>query len=84
MGVGKPDGGCRECGGDGGVGRRAARTGCDVVTVQKARGRATPTITLNTYAHLWPTAEDKTRTAASGLMRTVLGNLGDSAGTQAN
>ncbi|CAA9359243.1 MAG: Phage integrase family protein [uncultured Frankineae bacterium] len=22
---------------------------------------------MNTYAHLWPTAEDRTRTAASGL-----------------
>lgn len=41
--------------------------GCDVVTVQRALGHAKATTTLNTYAHLWPTAEDRTRTAASGL-----------------
>ncbi|GAB3159961.1 hypothetical protein GCM10027059_07020 [Myceligenerans halotolerans] len=28
--------------------------------------------TLSTYAHLWPSAEDKTRAAATSLMRTVL------------
>jgi integrase len=42
--------------------------GCDVVTVQRALGHAKPTTTLNTYAHLWPTAEDRTRAAASDLM----------------
>ena len=41
--------------------------GCDVVTVQRALGHAKATTTLNTYAHLWPTAEDRTRKAASGL-----------------
>ena len=41
--------------------------GCDVVTVQRALGHAKATTTLNTYAHLWPTAEDRTRQAASGL-----------------
>ena len=35
--------------------------GCDVVTVQRALGHAKATTTLNTYAHLWPTAEDRTR-----------------------
>lgn len=58
--------------------------GCDVVTVQKALGHAKPSITLNVYAHLWPNAEDKTRTAASGLMRAVLvGSSADSVRTQA-
>ena len=38
--------------------------GCDVVTVQRAMGHASATTTLSTYAHLWPTAEDKTRAAA--------------------
>jgi len=47
--------------------------GCDVVTVQRALGHATATTTLNTYSHLWPTAEDRTRKAASGLMRQALG-----------
>lgn len=41
--------------------------GCDVDTVQRALGHAKATTTLNTYAHLWPTAEDRTRKAASGL-----------------
>ena len=43
--------------------------GCDVVTVQRALGHSTTTTTLNTYSHLWPTAEDRTRAAASDLMR---------------
>jgi integrase len=38
--------------------------GCDVVTVQRALGHASATTTLNTYAHLWPSAEDRTRAAA--------------------
>lgn len=40
--------------------------GCDVVTVQPALGHAAPSITLNTYSHLWLTAEDKTRTQDQG------------------
>ncbi|GAA1971297.1 site-specific integrase [Nocardioides panacihumi] len=43
--------------------------GCDVVTVQRALGHSKPTTTLNTYAHLWPTAEDRTRKAAQRLMK---------------
>jgi integrase len=43
-------------------------SGCDVVTVQRALGHSKATTTLNTYAHLWPTAEDRTRTAAAALM----------------
>jgi integrase len=43
-------------------------SGCDVVTVQRAMGHAKATTTLNTYAHLWPTAEDRTRAAAADLM----------------
>ena len=46
--------------------------GCDVVTVQRAMGHASATTTLNTYAHLWPTAEDKTRAAASEMAAAVL------------
>lgn len=45
--------------------------GCDVVTVQRALGHAKATTTLNTYAHLWPTAEDRTRRAASALFATA-------------
>lgn len=46
--------------------------GCDVVTVQRAMGHAAATTTLSTYAHLWPTAEDKTRAAAAGMAAEVL------------
>ncbi len=45
--------------------------GCDVVTVQHALGHSSPSITLNTYSHLWPKAEDRTRNAAAGLMSMV-------------
>lgn len=41
---------------------------CDVVTVQRALGHSSATITLSIYAHLWKTAEDLTRGAAEGLM----------------
>ena len=34
-------------------------SGCDVVAVQRALGHAKSTTTLTTYAHLWPTAEDR-------------------------
>ena len=56
-------------------------SGCDVVTVQRALGHAQATVTLNTYAHLWPTAEDRTRTAAAGLMRAALNPHADSTRT---
>ncbi|HEY2595048.1 MAG TPA: tyrosine-type recombinase/integrase [Chloroflexota bacterium] len=47
--------------------------GCDVVTVQRALGHGRATTTLNTYSHLWPTAEDRTRQAAAALMAAVAG-----------
>lgn len=49
--------------------------GCDVVTVQRAMGHTSATTTLTIYSHLWPTAEDRTRTAAAGLMREVADDL---------
>ena len=45
--------------------------GCDVVTVQRALGHTTASVTLNVYSHLWPTAEDRTRAAASTLAETL-------------
>lgn len=45
--------------------------GCDVVTVQRALGHSSASITLSTYSHLWPDAGDRTRAAASGLIRAV-------------
>ena len=41
--------------------------GCDVVTAPGARARESDT-TLAMYSHLWLSAEDRTRTAASALM----------------
>ncbi|MEO9322088.1 site-specific integrase [Nocardioides sp. C4-1] len=46
--------------------------GCDVVTVQRSLGHAAATTTLNTYGHLWPTAGDRTRAAASQLAKAAL------------
>ncbi|WP_216622187.1 tyrosine-type recombinase/integrase [Mycolicibacterium fortuitum] len=51
--------------------------GCDVVTVQRALGHQKATVTLNTYAHLWPDAEDRTRTAASSLVQQALSTTAD-------
>lgn len=56
--------------------------GCDVVTVQRPLGHSTATTTLNTYSHLWPTAEDRTRAAASSLMRDALAISADSVRTE--
>jgi integrase len=39
--------------------------GCDVVTVQRALGHADASVTLTTYSHLWPNADDRTRKAAA-------------------
>ena len=47
--------------------------GCDVVTVQRALGHAKASTTLDTYAKLWPSGQDRTRMAASNLAREVLG-----------
>lgn len=56
--------------------------GCDVVTVQRALGHSKATTTLNTYAHLWPTAEDRTRSAAGAMMDDALGISADSLRTR--
>jgi len=56
--------------------------GCDVVTVWRALGHATPTTTPNTAGHLWPTAEDRTRRAEEAILSEALNpnteNLADS------
>ena len=48
-----------------------------------ALGHATATTTLNTYSHLWPTAEDRTRKASETMMQSALGNLAHSVRTNA-
>jgi len=51
--------------------------------VQRALGHSKPTTTLNTYAHLWPTAEDRTRKAAQSLMNAAVPEIvADSVRTQ--
>ena len=52
--------------------------GCDVVTVQRALGHSKATTTLDTYSHLWPTAEDRTRKAADGMLAAALSPPKDS------
>lgn len=52
-------------------------SGCDVVTVQRSLGHSSPSVTLDVYSHLWPSAEDKTRAASSGIMKSVHENLAD-------
>lgn len=55
--------------------------GCDVVTVQRALGHGSATVTLRTYAHLWPTAEDRTRAAAAALIAETFQGPADSVRT---
>ena len=57
-------------------------SGCDVVTVQRALGHSSATITLGVYSHLWPTAEDRTRAAAGDLMAAALRTSADSVRTE--
>ncbi|RHW27057.1 site-specific integrase [Nocardioides immobilis] len=58
--------------------------GCDVVTVQRSLGHSKATTTLNTYAHLWPTAEDRTRKAAESIIAASLGRPDDAAQSDAD
>jgi hypothetical protein len=44
-----------------------------VVTVQLSLGHSKAATTLNTYVHLGPTAEDRTRKAAESIMCESLG-----------
>ena len=58
--------------------------GCDVVTVQRSLGHSKATTTLNTYAHLWPTAEDRTRNAAESIIAASLGPVSSTARSDAD
>lgn len=44
------------------------RHGESVKTVQSRLGHASAVETLNTYAHLWPDSEDRTRTAIDEVL----------------
>ena len=56
--------------------------GCDVVTVQRALGHSSASITLATYGHLWPNANDRTRKAADQLLSLSLGPTADGLRTE--
>jgi len=43
---------------------------CDVATVQRALGHSS--VTPNTYSHLWPNTNDRTRNAVGGLFRAAM------------
>lgn len=51
--------------------------GCDVVTVQRAMGHKSATVTLNTYGHRRPKAEDRTRKAAAVLFADAVSTTAD-------
>lgn len=57
-------------------------SGCDVVTVQRALGHSSSTTTLRVYAHLWPSAEDRTRKAAQEIMAAAMNPPADSLRTE--
>ena len=59
-------------------------SGCDVVTVQRALGHASANTTLATYSHLWPDADDRTRTAVEHLMAAALQDRVDLVRTSAH
>jgi integrase len=56
--------------------------GCDVVTVQRALGHHSATVTLSTYAHLWPDASDRTRKAAGELFAACIEPAADALRTE--
>ena len=51
--------------------------GLDPVRVQKIAGHSNVSVTLNTYAHLWPNANDRTRNAAGRLFQAALSSAAD-------
>lgn len=55
-------------------------SGVDVRTVQAALGHASATVTLSTYAHLWPDSESRVIEASEGLVRDFCGIAGDDSG----
>ncbi|MGY4868733.1 tyrosine-type recombinase/integrase [Mycolicibacterium elephantis] len=49
--------------------------GCDPVTVQRAMGHLNASVTLSTYSHLWPMAEDRIRKAAAAMFTVALSTV---------
>jgi integrase len=44
------------------------RSGCSVKVVQARLGHASAAETLDTYSHLWPDSEDRTRIAVDSVL----------------
>lgn len=55
--------------------------GVDVVAVQRAMGHKSASVTLDTYSHLWPSAEEKTRGAVESIFNEAFGSPADSSRT---
>ncbi|CUR54549.1 hypothetical protein NOCA2190006 [metagenome] len=51
------------------------RHGESVKTVQARRGHASATETLDTYSHLWPDSEDRTRDAVDSVLLDLADHL---------
>jgi integrase len=47
--------------------------GIDVVTVSKRLGHSKPTVTLNTYAHLFTSSDDKAAAAINQALANLIG-----------
>jgi integrase len=45
--------------------------GIDVVTVSKCLGHSKPTVTLNTYAHLFSSSDDKAAAAVNDAIAKI-------------
>ena len=57
------------------------RFGESVKTVQARLGHATAAETLDTYSHLWPDSDDRTRDAIDSVLGDQTALCGDSVGT---
>ena len=47
------------------------RHGESIKTVQERLGHSSAVTTLNTYSHLWPDSDDRTRAAVDDVLRTA-------------
>jgi integrase len=51
------------------------RHGESIKTVQERLGHSSAVTTLNTYSHLWPDSDDRTRAAVDEVLRTAADSL---------
>ncbi|MCU1612533.1 MAG: transposase [Frankiales bacterium] len=57
------------------------RHGESIKTVQERLGHSSAVTTLNTYSHLWPDSDDRTRAAVDEVLRTAADYVRTSRGT---